>query len=277
MNADGCYHFQVGDFECTVINDGVEIYPTNDVIADVPQEQLEQALGARGFSRTEATVGYNCLLVNTGEQYVLVDTGRGCGPPDRDERLLQNLAVDPRDVDVVIITHGDIDHVGGVIDADGGFVFPNARHLMWKDGWESWTSEASMAQMPERTAATKHKIIQLLRDRIELVDAETEPVPGFQIVPATGHRPEHVTLTISSAGEQLLYLADAIVHPIIIEYPKWQTVFHSFPEKALRDKRRLLKWAATQNALVLGFHFAFPGLGRIARRGEGWRWQPVAT
>ena len=289
MNMDGCYRFQVGDFECAVINDGVELYPANDVIADVPQEQLEQALAARGFSPTEATVGYNCLLVDTGtplafgnshsdgEQYVLVDVGRGCGPPERDERLLQNLPVDPQDIDAVIVTHGDIDHVGGVIDADGGLIFPNARHIMWKAGWEYWTSEASLAQMPERTAAAKHKIIHLLRDRIELVDAETEFMPGFRIVPATGHRPEHVTLDISSAGEQLLYLADAIVHPIVIEYAEWQTAFHSFPEQAMQDKWRLIEQAATQNALVLGFHFAFPGLGRVARRGQGWHWQPIAT
>jgi hypothetical protein len=35
--------------------------------------------------------------------------------------------------------------------------------------------------------------------------------------------------------------------------------------------------AAADNALVFAFHFPFPGLGHVVKKGEGWQWQPVDT
>jgi glyoxylase-like metal-dependent hydrolase (beta-lactamase superfamily II) len=38
---------------------------------------------------------------------------------------------------------------------------------------------------------------------------------------------------------------------------------------------RLLNRAAAEKALVLAFHFPFPGLGYVVQKGEGWQWQPI--
>ncbi len=46
------------------------------------------------------------------------------------------------------------------------------------------------------------------------------------------------------------------------------------PPEVVATRRSLLEWAATDQALVMAFHFPFPGLGRVAPEGEGWVWIP---
>jgi len=76
------------------------------------------------------------VLVNTGRELVLFDTGngnlsrdieamRGRLPPGELLQRLADLGHKPEDIDVVVTTHGHPDHIGGLID-QGKPVFPNA-------------------------------------------------------------------------------------------------------------------------------------------------------
>jgi glyoxylase-like metal-dependent hydrolase (beta-lactamase superfamily II) len=276
-----CYRFNVGTLECIAVNDGVETVPITDLTADASKEQLAQAFAERGFSATDLTINFNCLFIHTAEHRVLVDTGWGRGTQRRDGKLLQNLhaeGITPQDIDRIILTHADGDHIGGLVDTEGKPVFANARYIVWKGMWSFWTSEAILAKLPEAFAVFGRKLLPVIKDRTEPVDPETEFLPGFQIVPAPGHRPGgHVALIISSAGEQLIHLADAVGHPILMEHPEWRWKFDTSPEQAKNDRQQLLNRAADQHALTFGAHFPFPGLGHVVRQGEGWRWQPIAA
>ena len=80
---------------------------------------------------------------------------------------------------------------------------------------------------------------------------------------------------ITSSGEHLLHLADAVGHPILMEHPGWHWSYDAGPEQAEKDRRQLLNQAVTWQALVFGSHLPFPGIGRVIPRGEGWKWQPL--
>jgi glyoxylase-like metal-dependent hydrolase (beta-lactamase superfamily II) len=263
MNTD-CFQFNLGAFECIAIKDDCEAHPLSDLTTDVPEKQLAQVLREHGYPPEGWNIDFNCLLINTGEHRVLVDAGWGRGTTRRDGKLLQNLqaqAITPKDIDVIVITHSDRDHTGGLIYAEGDLVFANARHIMRRGGWEAW-SETDWAKESEDMVAFHRKVLDCLQGRIELVEPETEFLPGFQIIPAVGHRPDHSVLSVSSAGKRLLHLADAIIHPIMIEH-EWRWPDHSLPEWAMNDRQQLLERASDQNALVFGSHFPFPGLGYI--------------
>jgi len=116
-----------------------------------------------------------------------------------------------------------------------------------------------------------------IQGQLDLVDRETEIVPGIRAVAAPGHTPGHMALAISSGGEQLLVIADAVLHPIHLEQPEWYAVVDFIPEQAVATRRRLLNRAAAEKALVLAFHFPFPGLGHVVQKGEGWQWRPIET
>ena len=70
-------------------------------------------------------------------------------------------------------------------------------------------------------------------------------------------------------------MSDAFLHPIHIEHPEWYTAFDVMPEQIIETRHFLLSKAFTEKALMLAFHFPFPGVGRVIQSGTGWRWQPI--
>jgi glyoxylase-like metal-dependent hydrolase (beta-lactamase superfamily II) len=206
---------------------------------------------------------YTCLYINTGRNRLLVDTGAGFAPTNG--KLIENLAaldIAAADIDTIILTHGHADHIGAT-------TVDNA------------TDQPNLASMPA-DEHIKHLLVEFahtklppIRGHIDLLDRETEIVPGIYAIPAPGHTPGHMALSISSGDQQVLHIADTVLHPILMEHPDWYPSFDLVPEQSLVTKRRLLDRAATDKALVLASHFPFPSLGYVVQKGTAWQWQPV--
>ena len=285
MNAE-IYRFTVGTFECIAVSDGASQYPAQTWFANAPKERLEQVLREHDIPPGEIAAPWTCMFINTGQQRVLVDTGGGAGLMPGVGKLLRNLhdeGVEPVDIDTVIITHGHPDHIGGNTDSEGKPAFPNARYVMWRDEWEFWTSQLDLAQL-EVGEEIKQFMLMLagknlppIRGQIDLVDRETEILPGIQAIAASGHTPGHMVLAISSGGERLVYISDTALHTIHLEQPDWYPVFDLVPEQAMATKRQLLDRVAAEKVPVIACHFPFPGLGHVIRKGVGWQWQPIKT
>jgi len=120
-----------------------------------------------------------------------------------------------------------------------------------------------------------HNNLPPIEAQVDLVDHETEIVPGMAAVAAPGHTPGHMALAVSSGGEQLLCISDAVLHPIHVEQPEWHAVVDFAPDEGAATRRQLLKRAAAEKALVLAFHFPFPGLGHVVQEGQEWQWRPI--
>jgi glyoxylase-like metal-dependent hydrolase (beta-lactamase superfamily II) len=289
--SDKSYGFKVGKFECTIVLDGVHLYehPGPLLCANAPQSELEDALATHGIdlaSWTEWASPYPGLVIDTGAHKVLVDTGAGGSLPGTGE-LIQNMqaaGIAPGEIDVVILTHGHADHAGGNVDREGKPAFPNARYVTCQDEWDLWApDEPDLSTLPfpeelvQLLIQVAHANLLSIQDRFELVDRETEIVPGVHVLLAPGHTPGHLAVTATSEGEELLCLGDAALHPVHIERTDWYAAVDLAPERALASRRQLLERASAQKSLVHAFHFDFPGLGRIVPRGEGWAWQPIAA
>jgi glyoxylase-like metal-dependent hydrolase (beta-lactamase superfamily II) len=290
MNEDS-FSFKIGDFECIALSDGTYTYapptflpPATLLFVNAPKERLKQKLREYNLQPeqwVESTSPNICVVIKTDEHRVLVDTGaNGLGP--NTGKLLQNLQAEgiaPEDIDTVILTHGHPDHIGGnTIDGDK-LTFPNAHYVMWKDEWDFWTSELAELKLDEHGKEVllkfAHKNLPPIQGQLNLVDHETEIVPGIHAIKAPGHTPGHMGVAVSSRGEQLLCISDAALHPIHLEQPEWYAAVDFSPEQVVTTRHRLLKRAVADKALVLAFHFPFPGLGHIIQKEMGWQWQPI--
>jgi glyoxylase-like metal-dependent hydrolase (beta-lactamase superfamily II) len=185
--------------------------------------------------------------------------------------VLQENGVEPASIDRVIITHGHGDHVGGLM-REGAPVYPNARISMWKSEWEYWRGEATKAENP---AEAIQRNLLPLQDRIDLVDSESEILPGVCVIPALGHTLGHIAVLLESGGQRLLHVVDAMHNPVQVEHPNWSPAFDMQPDVSAKTRRALMERAAPQHTPLLAYHFRFPGMGHLTPSGDSWLWEPI--
>jgi len=265
----------LGEITCHVISDGAMNYALEHVYPDAPQAELSAGLAGRLNGQGELPLPYRCVLVETPTARVLIDTGLGpyaaaMGAPAG--RLLDNLigaGFSAADVDVVVLTHAHPDHIGGLIDA-GRLVFPDARHVMSASEWNHWTSQDQLARMPEVLAEPARAILPVVGDAdvLDLIDGESEVVPGVRLVPAPGHTIGHCVVMLESGGEQAVFLADSILDELQLTHPSWVSAFDMLPEETVSTRTRLLDEAERDASLVLAYHVS--GVGHVERRNSGY-------
>jgi glyoxylase-like metal-dependent hydrolase (beta-lactamase superfamily II) len=193
---------------------------------------------------------------------VLVDAGVGkpSGLVPGAQGLLP-YEVDREAIELVILTHLHVDHVGWTVDREGRPFFPRARYVVCEQDWH-WA---------ESREVFREKLEPLERAGVvDLVPAvEAEVAPGVSVVPAPGHTPGH--LCVRAGGT--LILGDLAVHPVQIENPRLAFMFDDDPAQAASTRAALLAEVADSGTRVAPGHFPAP-FGTIARAGDGFEWRP---
>ncbi|MBC8508559.1 MAG: MBL fold metallo-hydrolase [Chloroflexi bacterium] len=273
-------HFNIGEHEGIVLNDYSDAHTADELIINPNIEELEQLAQEFAFSLNEIPVDYNNLLIQTGNQKVLVDAGIP-RPMGNLFKGLEELKIDPGDIDTVVITHSDMDHIGGILDEEGEISFPNSRYIMLEEYWQYWSSEERCAELARLNNWAKEKAefawetYSKIRDLMISVKPGEEFIPGFRLFPALGHRYDHSILKVTSSDELLMHISDAIAHPLFMAKQDWYSTYDANPAQVVETKKELLRICASENALVFGAHFPFPGLGYVQQDHDRWNWQTI--
>jgi glyoxylase-like metal-dependent hydrolase (beta-lactamase superfamily II) len=277
--------FRIGDFELLVVSDGVIRQDAGATFGLVPRIMWEPYVKDLD-SRNLLPVGLNCLIVRGHGKTVLVDTG--CGDKirrapgamviDGTGTLIANLAakgIAAEDIDLVVNTHLHFDHCGGnTLRTDDGLrpTFPRATYVAHKAEWDAAT------HTNERTRGTylaeNFEPLDAAKS-VELIDDESEIVPGLRIVPAPGHTEGHVVVEVESGGDYALYIGELSQHPVMLERLAWISAFDVLPLVSLETKKRFVEKAIEKNATLVSVHHDYPGLGRLHAEDGKRKWHPI--
>jgi len=283
----GYYRFALGDFEVTTLSDaGVlidgpwPIVGENQPPADVARLMSENLLPERKFQP-----GFTPTLVNTGKQLILFDTGNGSNgfvPRPNGGWLAAQLApagFNADQVDIVVLTHGHTDHIGGLMEG-GKPLFPNARYVIGRAEYEFWSSKARLSTPADGLEYKSGKLFQATvmprTNNITLLKPNEEVVSGIRAVDAYGHTPGHLAFHIESAGRQLLLWGDCAHHEVAsLARPEWHALFDMDKEQGAATRKRIYAMVAAERMPVIGYHTSFPSVGFVEKASVGYRWLPV--
>ena len=288
--APGFYRYKVGSYECTSINDGARTFPMPDTfVKNVPKEEALAAAEAAYMPKGMVTVPFNPQLINTGSKLVLIDCGNGVaaleGSKGAAGRTLQNLAaagVDPKSVDVVLMSHLHPDHTNGIRALDGSMAFPNAEIMVPAKDWEFWMSDENAAKaesnaMMKGYFANVRKIYAGIESKVTKYDWGKEVAPGITSIAAAGHTPGHTAFAVASGDSRVLIQSDVTNIPeFFLRNPDWHVAFDVDPIVAQATRRKFYDMASAEKALVVGFHFTFPSIGHVEKDGTKYRLVPIA-
>jgi glyoxylase-like metal-dependent hydrolase (beta-lactamase superfamily II) len=280
------FRFNHGRMQGTVVSDGpLPLGEPSGVFFGTSKEEFARMLSSNYLSPTNVVLEQNALVINTGDNLVLFDTGMGSstmfGPTTG--KLLASLkasGIDPRDIDAVVATHGHGDHVWGIIGDDGTPHFPNAQIYISQADFDFWTDEASL-QMKEPAymktfVGGARKNLLPLRDRIVFVKDGQEFLPGIQAIATPGHTVGHMVYMITSGGKSLCNIGDLAIHQILlVEKPRIEYAYDTDPKQSANTRVRILDMLAAQRIPLLAYHFPWPGIGHIGKQGDGFRYYPA--
>jgi glyoxylase-like metal-dependent hydrolase (beta-lactamase superfamily II) len=288
QQAAGVYRYKIGSYELTALNDGVWNRKIDDkFVRNVSWPEVQKALADNFFPAETLPIPFTTLAVNTGSKLVLIDTGTGGQLTPTAGTMGANLAaagIDPKAVDIILISHFHPDHINGLKTKEGQRVFPNAEVNVSAPEWAFWMDDAKMNAAPEAARPgflNARRVFNDIAKDVKRFEPGGEVAPGITSIAAYGHTPGHTAFAVASGNQSMLVLGDTTNHPwLFVRNPEWQAIFDTDPVMATETRKKLLDRASADKMLVQGYHFPFPASGYIAKRGTGYdlvpvMWQPA--
>ncbi|MFC6999603.1 MBL fold metallo-hydrolase [Rufibacter roseus] len=215
------------------------------------------------------TWSMRCLLVQTEERLVLIDTGIGdkqdakffshyyLHGDDSLEKSLKAAGFGFSDITDVFLTHLHFDHCGGAVKygKEGKLetVFPNAKYWSNSDHWQ-WATEPNPR---EKASFIKENILPMQESgQLHFLEiGQQEFLPGFGVTYVDGHTDKMMIPQLKYKGHTLCYMADLL--PSVGHLPlPYVMGYDTRPLLTLKEKEAFLNKAADEQWVLFFEHDA---------------------
>jgi glyoxylase-like metal-dependent hydrolase (beta-lactamase superfamily II) len=241
------------------LSDGYLDMPA-ELLRDLRDEPAPQAAEARTLR-----LSVNCFaLAGPGVDGILIDCGGGSWAPTVG-RLAQSLAeaeIDPASITILALTHTHQDHIHGLLTRDGRALLLNLNAIMIPEAAvEGFLAEPHLAQFG--------KLLRPLRDRDEVAER-------LSVVALPGHAAGHSGYAFDTHEDRLLFVGD-IVHVPALQFdnPALSWGYDDDQPIARATRLRVFNEVAKSGTWIAGAHLGWPGIGRVTRKDEAFRYEPA--
>ena len=278
----GYFRFTLGEAKVTIVSDGFFTQPMSGQAINADPEEKLAFLKAHFLDLERNYAHTNHVYVEIGAAKVLVDVGAGGRFFDTSGRLMANLeaaGIDPQGITHVAITHAHPDHIWGVRDDFDEVVLPDAEFVIGEAEHHWWLQDG----LVDRVQADLQQFVvgavnSLNADGLEWTLGQDghEVAPGVRLIATPGHTPGHMAVEITSGDQTLIALGDCMTQAWLnLAHPEWVAGRDYDAEQTVATRLALLDRVATDRIAVVGYHFPFPGVGHVMRRGEAYEFVPA--
>ncbi len=246
----------------------------------VPKTLWSKQQHSDELNRVEA--GFNCFVIETGSQRILVDTGGGVRhdekarermrmpDPARLDEALAGQGFAPESIDIVVNTHLHWDHCSGNTVDRGGKIFPalpNARYMTQR-GEVDHAREQHPRDAVSYQAVNYEPLIE--SGHMHLLSGDAEIAPGVEVRVAPGHNRDMMIVMVRSRNETWCNLSDLAPFRGHIT-PTWVAAFDLYPLETIATKTEVLQRAAGEDWLCSFGHDPDVAFTRIETKEGKWR------
>ena len=277
--------WRIGDLKVIKVLESEDMWKGHVIAKDMHAENIlrEADWLLPRFANEEGRIriSFHSLVVESGGLRILIDTCIGNDKPREFARwnvqhwpFLSDLekAGYPREsIDRVICTHLHVDHVGwNTMLQNGRWVptFPNARYLIGRKEWAHWGAAGEDGGIIGDSVRPVFDA-----GLVDLVEPDHRLTDEIWLEPTHGHTPGHVSVRISSRGEEAVISGDLMHHPIQLGHPDWKCTFDTDWQQGCKTRRAFMERYADGPVLVLGTHFATPSAGHIVKHEGAFRFR----
>jgi glyoxylase-like metal-dependent hydrolase (beta-lactamase superfamily II) len=252
----------LGDFELTILSDGTYHIDGGAMFGIIPKVMWEKRIAAD--EKNEIVMGTNSVLIRTGRENVLIETGIGNKLPEKRQAIFRNQAllmknleaagVSPDEIDIVINTHLHFDHCGWntYYNKDGKPVpaFPRATYYVQ----QGEMGHAHEQHERDFVSYMTDNYDPLLRSgQMKLLKRNAEIVPGISVELYPGHTRDLQAVMIRSGGKVAAYPSDLLCDTRHLD-PTWLLGYDLYPLETIANKHRFYKHAIPERWLVIFTH-----------------------
>jgi glyoxylase-like metal-dependent hydrolase (beta-lactamase superfamily II) len=282
----GVYRYKVGDYEVIQLMDGARTFPIADAfVSNVSKDEAIKAAAAAYMPEGKVTIPFSPMIVNTGSKLVAIDTGNGLGAfaatkgaVGQARGNMEAAGIDPKQIDIVLISHFHGDHIGGLKNADGSPAFPNAEIKVPAEELAFWSDDANASKANGFNKAQFPGVKKMMAGlKVSTYEANKEVAPGITSIATPGHTPGHTSFAVASGSRRILVQIDVTNIPsMFLRHPDWHAYFDNDGDLAQATRHKVYDMAAAEKMIVVGYHFPYPCVGHVEKDGNAYRLVPVA-